>query len=172
MRQLRHRQLAGGVVEGNEDIGKRAVPASVLLDGLSAETQGFIDGKLRELAVAKQALERRLGELDRLHYQHIDVEEVVSHGKKALGELPRLMDSGSLEERKEFIQSLVERIVVRPDEGRLEVYMKKLPATVYPQPGVFAVAVVAGARSDRVQMGVFTVALPLEEHGLVAGVAA
>jgi len=99
--------------------------ADVLLEGLSPETRGFIDTKLRDLAVEKRALEQRMSELEALPYQSIDVEAILQHGKEALGSLPRLMESGgSLEERKEFVQSLVERIVVKPEEGRLEVYMK------------------------------------------------
>jgi hypothetical protein len=40
---------------------------------------------------------------------------------------------------------LVARIVMKSDEGRLEVHLRKLPATVLPQPGVFAIDGVAGA---------------------------
>jgi recombinase-like zinc beta ribbon protein len=127
--------------------------ADVLLEGLSAETRGFIDTKLRDLAVEQRTLEQRLSQLEALPYQTIDVEAILKHGKEALRSLPRLMESGSLEERKEFVQSLVERIVVKPDEERLDVHMKKLPATVFPQPGVLSVGVVAGAGFEPATFG-------------------
>ena len=48
----------------------------------------------------------------------------LSHGKDALENLPRLMDNGSLEERKEFIRAFIAGIIVRPDEDGLDVHMQ------------------------------------------------
>ena len=45
------------------------------------------------------------------------------------------MESGSLEERKEFIRAFIDGIMVKADESRLVVYMKKLPTTKKPWPG-------------------------------------
>ena len=61
----------------------------------------------------------------------------------------RLMESGSLEERKEFVRAFIERVTVKPDESRLVVYMKELPTTAKAWPGAVSVGVVAGARFRR-----------------------
>ncbi len=41
---------------------------------------------------------------------------VVSSGRRALHDLPLMLTSGIIEERKRFLQSLVDRVVVKPDE--------------------------------------------------------
>ena len=42
-------------------------------------------------------------------------------------DLPRLLESGNLEERKEFIRAFVTGITVRPDEARLDLVVNQLP---------------------------------------------
>ncbi len=141
--------------------------ASVLLEGLSPETQGFIDSKLRDLGAEKRRLERRLEELETVPYEPIDAEVVLRHGMAALGDLPRLMESGSLEERKEFVRTFIAGVTVHPDEERLEVQIRKIPASVLPKPGNSSVGLVAGARSDRVQRNLVALSVPLRGHELV-----
>lgn len=63
--------------------------ADLLLEGLAPETRGFIDGKIRNLAAEKDRLQHRLAELDTLHYQPIDEDAVLAHGKAALNDLRR-----------------------------------------------------------------------------------
>jgi hypothetical protein len=54
----------------------------------------------------------------------------------SLHELPRLMENGSLEERKEFVRAFIHSITVRPDEERLDIQMQELPAAISSQPRV------------------------------------
>ena len=54
------------------------------------------------------------------------------------------MEFGSLEERKEFIRAFVAGVTVHPEERRLEVRIRKIPAAMLPQPGS-SVGLVAGA---------------------------
>ena len=95
------------------------------------------------------AVSRRLGVVGEHHrlsrYTPIDADAVLKQGLVALDDLPRLMASGSLEERKEFMHAFVAGITVHPDEERLDVLMRKIPATALPQPGDSSVGMVAGA---------------------------
>ncbi len=77
------------------------------------------------------------------------------------------MESGSLEEKKEFMRAFIAGVTVHPDEERLEVQMRKIPATVLPQPGNSSVGVVAGARYDRVQQNLVALSVPLRGQDLV-----
>jgi hypothetical protein len=116
------------------------------LEGLSPETQAFIDTKLRDLGAEKRRLQHSLEELEALPYQPIDPNAVLVSGMASLRDLPRVMEAGSLEEKKEFVRGFVERITVRPDEERLDIQMRKLPAGCLPQPGVVSVGVIDGMR--------------------------
>ena len=123
------------------------------MEGLSEETRGFIDSKLRDLGAEKQRLQRRLEELESAPYEPIDAEVVLRHGMTALRDLPRLLESGSLEERKEFVRAFVAGVKVYPDEERLEVQMRKIPASVVPKPGFSSVGMVAGAGFEPATFG-------------------
>ncbi len=142
--------------------------ASVLLEGLSEETKGFVDGKLRDLGTEKRRLQRRIEDLETVPYDPIDAGAVLRHGMAALSNLPRLMESGSQEQRKEFVRTFIAGVTVYPDEERLEVQMRKIPATALPQPGNSSVGLVAGARSDRVQRNLVALSVPLRGLNLVA----
>ena len=127
--------------------------ASVLLEGMSDEAKDFINSKLRDLGTEKRRLERRLEELETVRYEPIDAEAILRHGMAALSNLPRLIESGSLEERKEFVRTFIAGVKVYPDEERLEVQMRKIPASVLPKPGNSSVGVVAGAGFEPATFG-------------------
>ncbi len=57
--------------------------------------------------------------------------------------------------------------LVHPDDERFEVQMRKIPATVMPQPGNSSVGMVAGARSDRVQKNLVALSVSLRGQNLV-----
>ena len=48
-------------------------------------------------------------------------------GLASLSRLPRLLESGNLEDRKEFVRAFVGGITVRPDTGVLDLQMRNLP---------------------------------------------
>ncbi len=75
-------------------------------------------------------------------------------------DLPRLLENGSLEERKEFIRVFVAGVTVVPEKTRIDFRIRQLPA-VWPEDS--SVGVVAGARYEAVQMNL----VPLERF--VAG---
>ena len=124
--------------------------AAVLLDGMTPETKDFINTKLRDLSAEKRRLEERIAELEAAPFKPIDADAVLRDGLAGIRDLPRLMESGSLEERKEFIRAFVEGITVHPDALHLEVQMRKIPAL---GPGFPSVELVAGAGFEPATFG-------------------
>ena len=125
-------------------------PTSVRKDLVSYSVRAgktFIDSKLRDLANEKRRLTRRLEELEAAPYEPIDVDAVLRSGLAALQDLPRLLESAHLEERKQFVQAFIEGITVQPDNNRLDLRIRTLPAL-----GNSPVSMVAGARYEPLQM--------------------
>jgi hypothetical protein len=73
-------------------------------------------------------------------------------GLASLSRLPRLLESGNLEDRKEFVRAFVGGVNVIPGEARLDIQMRTLPAVGTLQPGDSACRMVAGARCEPVQI--------------------
>ncbi len=122
--------------------------ANVLLEGLSLETKGFIDAKLRELAAEKRRHTRRLEELEAAPYEPIDAAAVLRDGMAALRDLPGLLESAHLEERKQLVNAFIAGVTVQPDERRLDLQVRALPVLDHNS----SVGVVAGARYEPLQM--------------------
>ncbi len=93
--------------------------------------------------------------------------EVLREGMTALRKLPALMEPGSLEERKEFMHAFIAGLTVHPDEQRLDIQMRKIPAAVLPQPGNSSVGVVAGARYATLQTNLLARSVPLRGQEIV-----
>src|SRR5262249_40059568 len=110
----------------------------------SPETKDLLEGKLRDLAGEKRALQRRVEELDALPFEPIDAEAVVRDGMAALRDLPRMLESASLEERKEIVAAFVDHVTVLPDESIVELQLRTLPLSV---------GVVAGAGFEPATFG-------------------
>ena len=127
--------------------------ANVLLESLSADTKGFVDAKLRDLGSERRKLQNRREALETAPYDLIDAEAVLRGGLAALHNLPRLLESGSLEERKEFVRAFVAGVAVVPNEARLELLMHRLPATGLPRPGNSTCGMVAGAGFEPATFG-------------------
>jgi site-specific DNA recombinase len=132
-----------------EEIDRKA---DVLLEGMSPEAQAFVDNKLRALSSERKGLKSRLEALGAVSYEPVDVEAVLRQGMASLRDLPRVMEFGSLEERKEFIRAFVTGITVHPEQRRLEVRIRKIPAALLPQPGS-SVGLVAGAGFEPATFG-------------------
>ena len=73
-------------------------------------------------------------------------------GLAALRDLPHLMESGSLEDRKEFVRAFVGGVSVVPGEARLDVQMRTLPAVGSLLPANSTCGLVAGARYEPIQI--------------------
>jgi len=121
----------------------------VLLEGMSADTKGFVDAKLRDLGAERRRLQSRCEELESASYDPIDAEAVLRSRLASLRELPLLLESGSLEDRKEFVRAFVGGVRVVPDEARLDVQMRALPAL---SDANSTCGLVAGARYEPLQI--------------------
>ncbi len=130
-------------------IGQIDRQAAMLLEGVSPETKGFIDSKLRDLAAEKERIQKHVETLQAARHATIDPDIVLREGLASLRDLPHLLESGSLKERKEFVRAFIDGITVVPDEARLELRVRTFPGT---WSGNSSVGVVAGARYERVQM--------------------
>jgi hypothetical protein len=123
--------------------------ANVLLEGLSADTKGFVDAKLRDLGSEKRKLQDRREALETTPYDPIDGDAVLRGGLASMRDLPRLMESGSLEDRKEFVRAFVGSVRVVPSDALLEVQMRTLPTL---RDANSTCGLVAGARYEPVQI--------------------
>jgi DNA invertase Pin-like site-specific DNA recombinase len=124
--------------------------ANVLLENMSADTKAFIESKLRDLGTEKRRLQSRLETLDTAPYNAIDANAVLQDGLASLANLPRLMESASLEERKEFVHAFIGGVTVRPDEARLDIQVKAIPVLGTANSSV---GVVAGAGFEPATFG-------------------
>jgi hypothetical protein len=122
--------------------------ASVLLEGMSADTKGFVDAKLRDLGSEKRRLQNRREELETTPFDPIDADAVLRGGLASLRDLPRLTESG-LEDRKEFVRAFVGGVSVVPGEARLDIQMRTFRAL---SDANSTCGLVAGARYVPVQM--------------------
>ena len=146
--------------------------ADILLDGLTEETRGFVNKKLRDLATERRRLQRRLQELESVSPDPIDADAVLEQGLEKIQDLPRRMQSSKLEERKAFVHDFIDRITIFPDEKRLEVRIRRIPTSVVPRPGSLSVRLVAGARYDTPQRNLVARSVPLRGRRIVAPLAA
>lgn len=64
----------------------------------------------------------------------------------------RISAGSTLEENKELVRAFVAGITVHPEERRLEVRIRKIPAALLPQPGS-SVGLVAGAGFEPAAFG-------------------
>jgi hypothetical protein len=126
--------------------------ADILLEGVTDETQAFVNRKLRDLATEKRRLQQRLQELELASPDPIDADAVLVQGLKKVQDLPRRMKSSRLEKKKAFVHDFIDGITVFPDERRLEVRIRKIPASLVPRPGYSSVRLVAGAGLESGQM--------------------
>jgi hypothetical protein len=133
-------------------IGEIDEKANVLLENMSADTTGFGDAKLRDMGTERRKLQNRSEALETAPYDPRDADAVLRGGLASLHDLPRLMESASLEDRKEFIRSFVGSVSVVPGEARLDVQMRTLPTVGSLLPANSACGLVAGARFVPVQI--------------------
>ena len=108
-----------------------------------------------------------LEELESTPCEPIDTEAVLRHGMAALRDLPGPLEAASPEERRGFVRAFIAGVKVSPDEERLEVQMRKIPASVVPKPGLSSVGLVAGAQDDWAQKNLVALKVSLRGHELV-----
>ncbi len=79
----------------------------------------------------------------------VDAHAILRDGLAGIADLPRLMESANIEERKLVMQAFIAGITVRPDEARLDLLVRPLPLT---GTASSTARLVAGARFVPVQV--------------------
>jgi hypothetical protein len=126
--------------------------ANVVLEGISPDTKGFVDAKLRDLGTERRKLQNRQQALETAPYDPVDAEAVLRNGLASLRDLPRLLESANMEDRKEFVRAFVGGVRVAPGDALLEVQMRTLPTVGSLLPANSTCGLVAGARYVPVQI--------------------
>jgi uncharacterized OB-fold protein len=108
--------------------------------------------KLRDMGTEKRKLQARAEDLEATPYDPINADAVLRGGLASLRDLPRLLESGSLEDRKEFVRAFVGAVSVVPGEARLDVQMRTLPLMGASQHSNSTCGLVAGARYEPLQI--------------------
>jgi len=125
--------------------------ADVLLENLTASNRDFLDEKLAKLKRERRHLEEMLEEQEKIRYQPIDMDALVSDAVGSLSRFQEVMEQGSLEEKKEFLRAFVGRIKIFPGKGRGTVEYFKIPDLARLLAGKSSFNLVAGVRLEALQ---------------------
>ena len=112
-----------------------------------------MDAKLRDMGTERRKLQARSESLETAAYDPIDADALLRNGLASLHDLPRLMESASMEDRKEFVRAFVGGVSVVPAEARLDVQMRTLPAAGSLLPANSTCGLVAGAGFEPATFG-------------------
>jgi hypothetical protein len=98
-----------------------------LLESLTPVNKQYVDKKIIALGQEKEALETRLRELESMKQQEVDCDAIADEIMAAVSGFDGLFEHGTIQERKEFIGPLVEKIELDPDRRVGRAYIKKFP---------------------------------------------
>ncbi len=101
--------------------------ADVLLESLSPTNRMWVDEKLVALERERRSLEARLEEVLALPHQPLDLNVLMASALDSLRDLAGLAESGSLEERKEFVRGFLSGMKIDPDSDEGTLLWWKLP---------------------------------------------
>ncbi|MGH2667836.1 MAG: recombinase family protein, partial [bacterium] len=109
--------------------------ANRLLDIATPANRDFVDERLGKVRVRKQDLEARLGDLERVDYQPVDLEAATRDALAYLARFREVLEEGTLEQRKEFLRGFVHEIAIDPDAARGTITFYELPISSLMVPG-------------------------------------
>ncbi len=118
--------------------------ADSLLELMIPANRDFIDSKIEQLRLERQALQSRLGELESEKDAARDVRTAAEDVLAELTEFRDVFREGTLEEQKAFIRAFVPEIVLEPGAGRAVVRIRKFPPPRSRAGGNLSFNVVAG----------------------------
>ena len=128
-------EILSKVQDPREDIAKAKsalaglqTEADRLLDIATPANRDFIDERLARIRAQRQALDSRLADLQRVEYRPVDLEAATTDALAYLGRFREVLESGSLEQRKEFLRGFIQEIRIDPDAGRGVISFYALPA--------------------------------------------
>lgn len=99
-----------------------------LIELISATNKEFIDRKLETLKAERDQLNDQLAELGAQQNRLGSIDALVDEALESIRGLSELLAEGSLEEKKELVALMVEKVDVDPVGRTARVYMRKFPA--------------------------------------------
>ncbi len=109
-----------------------------LVESLSPTNREFVDRKLAALKVERDQVEGQLRDLEARAGRKMSPDTVVEEALKSIRELEGVFEEGTLEEKKELVSLMVERVDVDPVGKTARCYIRKFPApSLLSTPGIF-----------------------------------
>jgi len=134
--------------------------ADVLLENLTPTNRDFLDEKLAKLKRERRHLEEMLEEQEKVRYEPVDIDALVSESVGSLSRFQQVMEQGRLEEKKEFLRAFVGRIRIYPGKGRGTVEYYKIPDLERLPVGKSSFKLVAGVRYEALQKKILALPEP------------
>jgi len=158
----RRREWEGRLVEIDRRIDE-------LMDSLTPTNKEFVDRKLEVLKAERDPLRDRLADLDIQQRQTSNLDVLIEGSMASMREFDGIFAEGSLEEQKELMSVMVEKVDVDPVGRTARCYIRKFPAPSCLDTGNRS-RLVAGVRDEQ-QKVVFppidVVEIPLVARGTV-----
>jgi hypothetical protein len=141
-----------------------------LIDSLTPLNKEFVDRKLMALKTEGEQIRDRLAELDVYRKRLDQVDGLVAQVLAMVREFDAVFAEGSLEEQKELVSLMVEKVDVDPVGLTARAYIRRFPAPSGLDAGKLSFKLVAGVRDEQQKIvfpPVDIVEIPLVLHGRV-----
>jgi len=99
-----------------------------LMNSLTPVNKEFVDRKLKGIAMERGQLRDRLADLDAHRSRAGDLDALVEEALRSIREFDEVFAEGTLEEQKELLALMVERVDVDPVGRTARAYIRKIPA--------------------------------------------
>ncbi len=116
---------------GRADEELRAVKRTIanILDNVTPATRAYVDERITKLGAERDAIERRIDELDRMALSSAEIEAIVEETRAFVHELEFVLAKGPPEARIRAIRQCVERIAMGHAAGTASVSLKAVPSS-------------------------------------------
>jgi len=117
-----------------------------LMDSISPANRDFIDEKRQAIRHEREDLDRQIAELEAIATAEVDQDRLVEDVLAGMREFAKVVEEGSVEEKKIFARAFVHAMEVDPDalEAVLYLNLKELPLVSGETSGNSSFTVVAG----------------------------
>ena len=123
-----------------------------VLNEVAQENREFFYPKLDQLREERDRLEMRANELRRVSQSKFDVRKLARTMVDSVRRFPEVFKEGTTEERREFVQLLIERVVLNAGEKKALVHIRRFPAAAA-LPGMLLLVLVAGVGFEPTTFG-------------------
>ena len=123
-----------------------------VLNEVAQKNREFFYPKLDQLREERERLEVRANELRRVSQSKFDVRKLARTMVESVRRFPEVFKEGTTEERREFVQLLIERLVLNAGEKKALVHIRRFPAAAA-LPGMLLLVLVAGVGFEPTTFG-------------------